>query len=350
MQDSSQDIIEYLREAFFVRIPKSEQVTTSELVSLVRSIKGFFSHVSYESLKGGVKIGLVDDCTSLGDSFVHIQSYTDLLREYPVCDRDKEAVLVSDIKNSSEYFLYDCDAESVVSSAILYYEMTKENKEYICFGSKRLLLSPPPGYGSFFTRFDFKRLEELLNEYHNHNARRSTCKILERCWYDEKRFYLRAQPEEYMRDSLLQFLRNTLGKYADVTPERNTDDSHPVDLNIDYRGSNRLAIIEVKWLGDSVNDDGKSTTNYRDARANEGARQLNNYLEDTNDYNPKQEIIGVLVVFDARRKGLKSSRNPTKDDLFFYRRTNISYKVEYDKVRHDFSRPVRFYMEPKLTV
>lgn len=89
---------------------------------------------------------------------------------------------------------------------------------------------------------------------------------------------------------------------------------------------NNVALIEVKWLGDS------GQTQYRDARANEGAKQLIDYLASSVQEEPDKHFVGYLTVFDGRR-GKTSNQ---------YERQEINYRSEYSS--HPSMNYRRFYM------
>ena len=101
---------------------------------------------------------------------------------------------------------------------------------------------------------------------------------------------------------------------------------HPVDIKVTWPAINNVALIEVKWLGDS------GQTQYRDARANEGAKQLIDYLASSVQEEPDKHFVGYLTVFDGRR-GKTSNQ---------YERQEINYRSEYSS--HPSMNYRRFYM------
>lgn len=104
------------------------------------------------------------------------------------------------------------------------------------------------------------------------------------------------------------------------------DATHPVDIKVTWPAINNVALIEVKWLGDS------GQTQYRDARANEGAKQLIDYLASSVQEEPDKHFVGYLTVFDGRR-GKTSNQ---------YERQEINYRSEYSS--HPSMNYRRFYM------
>ena len=143
----------------------------------------------------------------------------------------------------------------------------------------------------------------------------STCHVFEGVWSGNNRIFFVAGPEELMRRSLTQFLRNRFGGDHDVWPEQNVNEKNPVDIRMMPRfTSNRLMLIEIKWLGDSVAPDGHITVHYRDARAQEGADQLAEYLDEQLRSAPSRVVHGYFVIIDGRRARLTEGKTTISAD------------------------------------
>ena len=204
-----------------------------------------------------------------------------------------------------------------------------------------------PGNYSLFQLPAYRKLEQALAEYKHPIVRLSECEILSGIWFDDLRLFLKAKPEATMRRSLIRFLRWQLRADAEVMPEQNVDETHPIDIRVTFDFANRVALIEIKWLGCSKNSDGIPTTRYDAARANSGASQLADYLDWFGDSLPTRVARGYLVVFDCRRRRLNS--NPISldsiDGLYFADR-EIEYDPLFHMTREDFAEPVRMFAEP----
>ena len=111
---------------------------------------------------------------------------------------------------------------------------------------------------------------------------------------------------------------------------------------------NRSAIIEVKWIGKSIDlATRKITANYGDARARKGAKQLAEYLEWHRQQAAKEDTRGYLVIFDCRRNRLKATDAAVgKAAGMHYHDREVSYAPEYHKERVDFEEPIRMFLEP----
>ena len=179
-------------------------------------------------------------------------------------------------------------------------------------------------------------------------AAHSTCYLLEIAWTDEKRWWFRNKPEWIMRRSLTQFLRSVL-RDATVLPEQNVDETHPVDIHVSFLMTTQHAIIEIKWLGQSVKLNGTLGTKYTDGRALEGAQQLAEYLDATHRSSPHHGARGYLVLFDGRREGLKDGMTRLEQHkALHYEHAHIVYKPDHSATRTDFEPPVRMFLYPQL--
>ena len=171
----------------------------------------------------------------------------------------------------------------------------------------------------------YLELDEAMDYYNTRYVRDSSCAVLSQIWTDEAKREFVQKPEHFMRDSLWQCLQNILRNHT-VKREQIVDATHPVDIKVTWPAINNVALIEVKWLGDS------GQTQYRDARANEGAKQLIDYLASSVQEEPDKHFVGYLTVFDGRR-GKTSNQ---------YERQEINYRSEYSS--HPSMNYRRFYM------
>lgn len=204
-----------------------------------------------------------------------------------------------------------------------------------------------PQFASMFCVPTFRNLRRALDAYHASMIRNSGCKIFSRVWYNltNRIFFLNA-PEATIRDSLIQFLRTTFGGDADVRPEQNIDESHPVDIKVSWSFTNRQALIEIKWLGKSINHQGKIVS-YWDQRARNGAKQLSDYLDANKPHAPFLISRGYLVIIDGRRRGANQGCNNINIvNGFYYRDKEVIFNPNYHEIRDDFEIPFRMFAEP----
>jgi hypothetical protein len=240
--------------------------------------------------------------------------------------------------------------EELAKNAVVY--LWRPGQEEFLAGSQRKpVMRLDTVAASQFAVPTFSTLREALQSYARENVRESTCVIFREAWFEEKRIFFRAGPESTMRTSLIQFLCNRIGSDHDVWPEQKVNVDHPVDIRVQPRLSNtRLMLIEIKWLGWSAAEDGHITARHAHPRAQEGADQLAQYLDEQLQSAPSRVIQGYYVIIDGRRDHLKEGATTISfaDGMHFESR-ELDFQPEHDKVRTDFDPPYRMFAKPKCT-
>jgi hypothetical protein len=147
-----------------------------------------------------------------------------------------------------------------------------------------------------------------------------------------------------------QFLVGTLRghKRIEVRREQPVGGLKPPDLKITWTLTNRIAFVEVKWMGASVHaSEPRVSWRPSEAEANNGAAQLVGYLIDNQAEAGGYQTMGFLVVFDGRRDGVDfDTVDISRESAFYYLAREIAFSPDYAASRHDFARPLRFYMYP----
>ncbi len=235
------------------------------------------------------------------------------------------------------------------TSVVYHYQGTHE--EFLAGSQRKSVPRYDPSARSQFSVPTFSNLRDALQHFAGENVRESTCYIFRKVWHDANRLFLIAGPESLMRDSLTQFLRNRLGGDHDVWPEQNMNEKNPVDIRVNPRFSNnRLMLIEIKWMGDSVARDGHVTAQPRNSRAQEGVDQLANYLDEQRRSAPTSVIQGYYVVIDARRRNLPpyaaTAMTITRENGLYYEHQAISFEPSPHLTRIDFDEPYRMFARP----
>ena len=209
-----------------------------------------------------------------------------------------------------------------------------------------------PNVGSYFAIQTYKELDAALEDYKVKVARYSDrCPYLSEVWFDTNKIFFKPKPEHIMRDSLTYFLQIRL-RNSEVRPEQVVDKSHPVDIKITWDYTGNLALIEIKWMGKSLEQWGNRFKKiYTRSRALRGADQLAGYLDANKIQAPEKITKGYLVIFDGRRWGANSkTKEITTIQGFYFENDEIDYNPNYNKTRTDFAKPVRFFMEPNCTI
>lgn len=205
------------------------------------------------------------------------------------------------------------------------------------------------GTDSCFAISTFKELDEALMHYKTSVAKHAECQHIKTALHSDNRIFFKPQPEHLLRDSLVYFLRVRLrGEGLEVRPEQNVDTSHPVDVKIIWGFTNHIALIEIKWLGKSFNQNTLTFTEYSASRARDGAKQLANYLDANKIQVPNHTTMGYLAVFDLRRGNTNiSTTQISVADGFVYQNQEIEYDPQYHRIRNDFAMPVRMFITPQ---
>lgn len=285
---------------------------------LFRFISNIFTYVPPELISWKFKVVLAADGYHVENKdVIHIDNFKDIFRG--------ECTVVMLTDNT---FVIDTFNASFLGQAYISYIYYAPLNEQLYVDEEVFQL--PDYYGSttssIFAYPIYKELDEALIIYHKTLAENSVCGILNQVWKDETRKEFCEKPEHFMRDSLWQYLRAVLRNHT-VKREQVVDDSHPVDIKITWPIISNVALIEVKWLGDS------GATKYRDARANEGAKQLIDYLVSSYTEEPDKNFLGYLAVFDGRRG---------KAALNQYGKADINYEQAY--IAHPKMKFQRFFL------
>lgn len=233
--------------------------------------------------------------------------------------------------------------EALAKVAVVY--RYHDRREYFLAGSSETEVSKVGQYASIYSVPAFSDLRLALERYRSDRAKETSCPILQGVWTDKVQLLFVQGPEEFMRDSLVDFLKISL-RDAETRPEQNMGVSYPVDIKVTFSFSNRIALIEIKWLGSSIKPNGKLVSHY-DGRARDGAKQLADYLVKNRKQAPTHITRGYLVVFDGRRRRIKKNTTSiNSEDGGYYRHREVRFDPKYDEKMGDFETPIRMFLEP----
>lgn len=213
--------------------------------------------------------------------------------------------------------------------------------------------------GSFGSRFsnEFNDLEQQLNNYYIHKVKHSSCPLFAQAWNSEKRIFFKGGgkdiPEKYMQESLHNFIKDLsifkgeVGQF-DPTREHNLNASKPVDIIVRWEKSNRIALIEIKWLGKSINNE-RVTSEHSNSRANQGFEQLKGYFDLAKQDNPNKIIKCYLIVIDGRRKNttIQSKSISFENGMHYeFKEIELSDDKKYHQTYKNIHKPIRMFAEP----
>jgi hypothetical protein len=261
--------------------------------------------------------------------------------------------LVIQIKSIDEIIVTTSKIEiTEITTTDFVYQFTQKKE---MFHTKTTICDLPkvPGTDSCFAISTFKSLDEALSHYKTSVVRIADCLHIKTALHSDERIFFKPHPEHLLRDSMVFFLKARLrGEGLEVRPEQTVDTSHPVDVKVTWGFTNHIALIEIKWLGKSLNIDTQTfTSNYTDSRARDGAKQLADYLDANAIQVPNHNTIGYLVVFDLRRKSTRvDTTQITVSDGHWYEDKEIDYDPKFHVTRKDFAHPTRMFITPQCII
>ena len=321
----------------------------SALRSILETVHGIFRSIEPEIIKGTIVV-FKNVSTIDGKESGEWKQLTDLaycVQESPIAS---DAYLNIHIFPNGivRYSKTKLDAAKLSEAAVVYLYKDKTEGFFIK-GKFDAIPNPYFPSASVFSLPTYSALKDALEEYKRRIIKTSKCPTFSSTWHQGimgPRLFFSRKPEPKIRQSLTYFLDAVL-RGTEVAPEQNMDETHPVDIKVTWMCSNRLALIEIKWLGKSVDDDCRITTEYTESRANDGAKQLIQYIEANYRNTPIHNRRGYLVVVDARRRGLQEGATSiSSQDGLWYQDSDITFTPAYHTIRPDFEEPIRMFAEP----
>lgn len=225
-----------------------------------------------------------------------------------------------------------------------------DGQDHLVFDGQLWPVTNPTSFPSRWRTPTFFDLAEAIEHYQAALAPTCRCPHLRRVWHDpDRRWLLINKPEKTFQDSLEQHLISSLrlGR-VEVRREQPVGEAKPPDIKVTWSQTNRLALIEVKWIGASVHATEPRISWEPDEReANKGAAQLVGYLQRNAQESPEHQTMGFLVVFDGRRKDVTyDTEELSREQAMYYATRDVHYDPDYAAERHDFAPPVRCFMVP----
>jgi len=241
----------------------------------------------------------------------------------------------------------DIDTLLKIQSNFISY-VFKNRKEHFVVNNHKIDIPNKFSCPSIFA-LQYHYLNEALLDYKNERIRNVSCDHFKNCFADTNWIYFKNKPEGCMQISLKEFLQNSI-RGANVVREYNLGASKPVDVRVFWREANRSALIELKWIGQSLKKDNTIGTEYTNRRANDGMTQIKEYIDLNSSDSPSIISKGYLVVIDGRRKNTKSSKvdKIIRANGFHYE--NKELKIHDDKKYwesfQNIENPIRMFVEP----
>ena len=192
-------------------------------------------------------------------------------------------------------------------------------------------------------------LTEALIFYKNERVRTVSNELFRKCWEDKKWIYLKNKPERDMQISLKEFLEDRI-RGVNVNREYSLGASKPVDVRVYWREANRAALIELKLLGQTLKKNGDIGTKYSNNRANDGMKQIKEYIDLERGDTPSIITKGYLVVIDGRRRNISTTKvnSLSRENGMYYadKELVIAEDKKYWETFPNIEKPIRMYVEP----
>mgnify|MGYP001203895546 CR=1 FL=1 len=311
-----------------------------DFTKLMGFISEFYkNHPPEKIIKGFSCIIGIEELTELKGTMVHRMEVMEQLKE--------DACFI--LLDASNIFI--CESGQILLNApgVISYQFNNGTETIWANGEKIPIRNPDSASLSIFAQPTYKDLDEALHKYYEKNAKYSICSKLNSAWLDSEKIRFKSKPEHLLRDSLWLFLRIVLRGNPDVKREQNVDESNPVDIKVTWKSTKAIALIEIKWLGKSFDLRTKRMTrNFTQVRAIQGAEQLIRYINTSVQEEPHNHYIGFLVLFDARRRGIRDIDNKISlNDALYYREKEIEYP-EHIKTHNALRLSYRFFLEPNI--
>lgn len=193
-------------------------------------------------------------------------------------------------------------------------------------------------------------LNEELLRFKNDSVRKVSSQHFKSCWADLNYIYWVNNPEDSIQLTLAEYLRDSL-RGVNVVREYNLGASKPVDVRVFWREANRAALIEVKLMGRSMkkNSNEINSYEYTNVRANDGMKQIKEYIGLGDSDSPNVITKGYLVVVDGRRNNVgKKVDSVSMADGFHYANVelNVDEELQFYNTHNNIEKPIRMFAEP----
>lgn len=318
----------------------------SELVKSLTEIFNFFEPAFFDG-----KFFILND---LDDKFILPKRDAQLITLNKEMLLNQTADFVIQLIHGNLYF-WDTFDENIIldSNTSLIYKFHR-NREFFIANKEEIEITEQY-FGSRFSN-EFWELNKFLERYASQKIRHSSCPIFNKSWYDKKRIFFKGGskdiPEKFMQESLKNFIddirifKGEIGQFENDR-EHTLGAERPVDLIVRWEKSNRIALIEIKWLGKSKNKDGKITSIHTNSRANEGYQQLKEYYELAKIDYPNKIIKCYLVVIDGRRwQTNENTNNISRLNGMYYEDKELEIDKRYWEDYPEIEKPIRMFVEP----
>ena len=335
-----------LADTFLLEIYKASNHNSdiSKLtVGLIKTINEIYQYFEPNHFKGELVI-----CSTFDSSIIPLINPEKIIFDKSVLMMLQSKTLIIQKVNNDLFIWKNKNIKSLLNNKNTLFYFYKNEVEYFYKNNKIINLKPIAGKFSVFSSYYYLLSDYLVN-YSLTHIYNSSCEHFRTVWADEKRIYFINKPEKIMHKSLREYLKSNLrGINVEVISEFNLNARKPVDIRVHWKTANRCALIEIKWLGASMDKDNKRiSTPYTKSRAIDGAKQLKEYLDLAESDSPEIITKGYLIVIDGRRKidRKKILKIISEKDGLYYQSIEINYPDKYKSITN-FEPPLRMFARP----
>ncbi|MCK4663182.1 MAG: hypothetical protein KAT68_09975 [Bacteroidales bacterium] len=349
MSDRLVDIIR--KENYIIEI--FQHTKNAEYVKIAKEIIEFVKEI-YRSIEPSHYNGKIIVFKDLKDSVLFEEDLQENFYDKGILSHDYDSLIFQLMSNDNLPLIW----KNVTNDNILKLLDTADNfityifdgkKEYFIVNKQEIQILNKFSCPSIFA-LQYHYLDEALLDYKNIRVKTVSCEHFKKCLDDKNWIYFKNKPEECMQISLNEFLINRIRGIKIAIREYNLGASKPVDVRVYWREANRAALIELKWIGQSLNDSGGIGTSYSNGRANDGMHQIKEYIDLERGDTPSIITKGYLVVVDGRRRNISDNKvsSLSRDDGMYYagKELNIKEELKYWETFPNIEKPIRMFVEP----
>jgi hypothetical protein len=353
-----EEIIRTITKHYVIKVMKAFNEIEGSSKALEVMAKGL--NEIYRYFEPAFFVGNLYVVKSLNDSFLLDKSRATVIYDKNILLNRLGGNLVVQIFEDESIYLWDSesiDDPEMLSNSLIYHYY--HNKEFFFANGEKIDITITNRGSRFATQFE--DLLGILKDYENNQIMHSSCSYFTQCWKDANRLFFVGGgrgnniPEKYMQESLAVYLSTVLSRGIKLETIREYNivadysKPKPVDVKITWREANRVAIIEIKFLGMVKPNSGGTSYTHDDRRANDGLSQVKEYHDKILSDVPTTMIKSHLLVIDGRRNNLTASQTVISYvDGMHYK--DIDIRVDDDKRYFDsvpgFERPIKVFAAP----
>jgi hypothetical protein len=352
-----EEMVRNITEQYFFKVLKAfDQLdgSAAAIATIAKSLKDIYRHFEPAFFSG--KFFVVK---TLGDQ-VFQDKPADTVYDKVVFLNRTTGNMIAQVFDNGKILFWENDEilepKSFSNTLIYYYS---NNSELLFANGEEINITESQRGSRYATQYE--DLMATLKAYGTHKLFYSSCSHFTNSWDDANRLFFKGGgrgnniPEKFMQQSLYEYLSTALvarGITIDAVREYNINGDatkpKPVDVKLTWREANRVAIIELKFLG-TVKPASGAVYVHEDARANEGLFQLKGYHDNILKDAPTTILKSYLLVIEGRRRNLQAGNTTIgyADGMHF---KDVALLIDTDKRYYEsipgFENPIKLFAAP----